>query len=90
MYFRRYFRKPNVTEASRAFTSLGQQCEMNELLPYSGMCWIAAARCEGSLGNTPSEVNCLVRAARQFIKTESKEKSLGYPTSDENLQVTTF
>lgn len=51
------------------------------------MCWIAAARCEGKLGNTPSETNCLVRAARQFISTESKEQTLGYPNSHENLQV---
>lgn len=88
LVFRRYFRKPNVTEASKSFSSLAIQCDMNELYPYSGMCWIAAARCESSLGNTPSETNCLMKAARQFIKTEVKDSSLGYPNSaNANLQV---
>lgn len=52
------------------------------------MCLIAAARCEGLLGNTTSEINYLVRGARQFVKTEMKDKALGYPTlGNENLQV---
>lgn len=77
-----------MTEACDAFSSLGLQCEMSELLSYAGLCWIAAARCEGSLGNAPSEVNCLLRAARQFVKAEYRDKTLGCPSpANEHLQV---
>lgn len=54
---------------------------------YAGLCWIAAARCEGSLGNIPGETSCLVRSARQFLSAEVKDKSLGCSSpSNENLQ----
>lgn len=55
---------------------------------YAGLCWIAAARCEGSLANAPSEVNCLLRAARMFIKGEVRDKAIGCPgPAKEHLQV---
>ncbi|KAF2899476.1 hypothetical protein ILUMI_06689 [Ignelater luminosus] len=84
---KRFLRKPNVTEACDSFTSLGQYCENIEMPSYAGMCWIAAARCEGSLGNIPGETSCLVRSARNFVLAEVKNKSLGCQSvSDENLQ----
>lgn len=85
---RRFLRKPNVTEACESFTALGQQCEDVEMPVYAGLCWIAAARCEGSLGNIPGESTCLVRSARQFLCAEFKDKHLGCTSpSNENLQV---
>lgn len=55
---------------------------------YAGLCWIAAARCEGSLGNIPGESNCLIRSARQFLNAELKDARLGCTSpSSENLQV---
>lgn len=87
---RRFLRKPNVTEACESFTQLGQQCENIEMPAYAGLCWIAAARCEGSLGNIPGETSCLVRSARQFIKAEENNEKLGCPgPSGENIQVHT-
>jgi len=84
---KRFLRKPNVTEACDSFTSLGQHCENVELPSYAGMCWIAAARCEGSLGNIPGETSCLIRSARNFISAETKNKNLGCQSvADENLQ----
>ncbi|RZC40572.1 hypothetical protein BDFB_002189 [Asbolus verrucosus] len=84
---RRFLRKPNVTEACESFSSLGKHCETSELPAYAGMCWISAARCEGSLGNIPGETSCLVRAARQFLAAEEKDHSLGCPSpSQENLE----
>lgn len=54
---------------------------------YAGLCWIASARCEGSLGNIPGETSCLIRSARQFLSAETKDKSLGCSSpSNENLQ----
>lgn len=84
---KRFLRKPNVTEACESFTSLGQHCENIELPAYAGMCWIAAARCEGSLGNIPGETSSLTRSARNFVTAEMKNKSLGCPSvGNENLQ----
>ncbi|XP_018326483.1 factor VIII intron 22 protein isoform X2 [Agrilus planipennis] len=84
---RRFLRKPNVADASNSFSSLAQQCEHLELQPYAGLCWIAAARCEGSLGNVPGELSHLVRSARNFLSAELKNSKLGCPSSsNENLQ----
>ncbi|KAK5641906.1 hypothetical protein RI129_010453 [Pyrocoelia pectoralis] len=84
---KRFLRKPNVTEACESFTSLGQHCENVEMPAYAGMCWIAAARCEGSLGNVPGETSCLVRSARNFMSTQIKNNSLGCQSvATENLQ----
>ncbi|KAK4873930.1 hypothetical protein RN001_013290 [Aquatica leii] len=84
---KRFLRKPNVTEACDSFTSLGQHCENIEMPSYAGMCWIAAARCEGSLGNIPGETTCLIRSARNFMSAQIKNKSLGcHSVATENLQ----
>lgn len=86
MICRRFLRKPNVTEACESFTVLGQHCEKEELPTYAGLCWIAAAQCEGSLANIPGETACLRRSAQQFLASEIKSVSLGCPTpSNENL-----
>lgn len=84
---RRFLRKPNVTEACESFSQLGQICENAEMPSYAGLCWIAAARCEGSLDNSLAETSCLIRSARQFALAEEKNEKLGCPgPSGENLQ----
>lgn len=84
---RRFLRKPNVTEAYESFASLGQQCESNDLPAYAGLCWIAAARCEGSLLNIPGETGCLLRSARQFLNAQQNDYNLGTTTTvSDNLQ----
>ncbi|XP_018568149.1 factor VIII intron 22 protein-like [Anoplophora glabripennis] len=84
---KRFLRKPNVTEACESFVSLAKQCETLELPAYAGLCWIAAARCEGSLSNNTGETSCLVQSGRQFLKAEENDFNLGCSSvSGENLQ----
>nr|CAH7760628.1 unnamed protein product [Callosobruchus chinensis] len=84
---KRFLRKPNVTEACESFTSLAKQCEHLELPAYAGLCWIAAARCEGSLLNNIGETSSLVQSARQFFKAEENDFNLGCTSvSGEYLQ----
>lgn len=81
-------RKPNVTEASESFTTLAKHCESLELPAYAGLCWIAAARCEGSLLNSTEETACLLNSSRQFMKAEVNDFNLGcHSVSGEYLQV---
>lgn len=64
------------------------RCEREETSQYAGMCWSAAARCEGSLGNTPAEAWDLVRAGRQYLSAETKSAAIGCPSAgSEYLQV---
>lgn len=89
--FRRFLRKPNVTEASESFTTLAKNCESLELPAYAGLCWIAAARCEGSLLNSTEETACLLNSSRQFMKAETNDFNLGCNSvSGEYLQVTSY
>ncbi|XP_067005210.1 40-kDa huntingtin-associated protein [Anabrus simplex] len=84
---KRFLRKPNVTEASDQFGALALRCERDELPQYAGLCWMAAARCEGSLSNNPGEAWDLVRGARQFMAAEVKGARLGCPSpGGEHLQ----
>lgn len=78
---KRFLRKPNVTEACEQFASLALRCEREETSQYAGMCWSAAARCEGSLGNTPAEAWDLVRAGRQYLSAETKSAAIGCPSA---------
>lgn len=88
---RRFLRKPNVTEASESFTSLAKHCESLELPAYAGLCWIAAARCEGSLLNSTEETACLLNSSRQFMRAELNDFNLGCQSvSGEYLQVEMF
>ncbi|XP_050298046.1 40-kDa huntingtin-associated protein isoform X4 [Anthonomus grandis grandis] len=85
---KRFLRKPNETEASESFAALGQQCESQELPQYAALSWLAAARCEGTLGNPVSETAYLLRAARQFFKAEQEDFLTGCTcVSTENLEV---
>lgn len=59
---------------------MAKQCENQELPAYAGICWIAAARCEGSLQNNTEETSCLVNSARQFFKAEENDFNLGCRT----------
>lgn len=92
IYFRRRFlRKPNVTEACESFTSLAKHCESLELPAYAGLCWIAVARCEGSLLNSTEETACLLNSGRQFMRAETNDFNLGcHSVSGEYLQVYFF
>ncbi|XP_050298047.1 40-kDa huntingtin-associated protein isoform X5 [Anthonomus grandis grandis] len=84
---KRFLRKPNETEASESFAALGQQCESQELPQYAALSWLAAARCEGTLGNPVSETAYLLRAARQFFKAEQEDFLTGCTcVSTENLE----
>lgn len=70
---------------------MAQQCESEELPQYAALSWIAAARCEGTLGNNVAETSYLLKAARQFLKAEEENSQTDCPSvSTEYLQVVTF
>ena len=49
---------------------------------------MAAARCQGTLENTSSEINLLVKAGRQFLTAEKKDNDIGCSSiGQENIQV---
>lgn len=88
--FRRFLRKPNEAEAAEGFISLGHYCESEELPQYAAMNWLAAARCEGSLGHPVSETSLLVRAGRQFLKAGTDDLDIGcISLGSESLEVLT-
>ena len=62
-------------------------CEQKELHQYAGWCWLAAARCHGSVGNANSEINLLTKAGRQFLIANKKNHDIGcLSISQEDLQ----
>lgn len=68
--------------------ALATQCEQKELWQYAGLCWLAAARCQGTLGNATTEAGLLARAGRQFLTAEKKNSMIGCPSpGQENVQV---
>lgn len=84
---KRFLRKPNEGEASESFAALAKQCESQDLPQYAALSWIAAARCEGSLGNVVNETSYLLQSARHFMGAEEADVNIGcisVPT--ENLQ----
>ncbi|XP_051155962.1 40-kDa huntingtin-associated protein [Leptopilina boulardi] len=84
---KRFLRKPNVTEASEQFDNLAIECDQKELCQYAGLCWLAAARCQGTLGNVLAEINFLTKAGRSFIIAKNKNNQIGCSYSgEENLQ----
>ncbi|XP_020706162.1 40-kDa huntingtin-associated protein-like isoform X2 [Athalia rosae] len=84
---KRFLRKPNVSEACDQFGILATQCEQKELWQYAGLCWLAAARCQGTLGNATAEASLLARAGRQFLTAEKKNCVIGCPSpGQENIQ----
>ncbi|XP_058805178.1 40-kDa huntingtin-associated protein-like [Phymastichus coffea] len=74
---KRFLRKPNVAEASDQFENLAVSCERIELHQYAGWCWLAAARCQGTVGNVVYEINLLTRAGRQFMMANKKRHKIG-------------
>ncbi|XP_076753294.1 40-kDa huntingtin-associated protein [Xylocopa sonorina] len=84
---KRFLRKPNVAEASDQFGTLANECEQKELWQYAGLCSLAAARCQGTLENIFSELNFLVKAGREFLVADKKDKDIGCPSiGQENIQ----
>lgn len=68
--------------------ALANECEQRELWQYAGLCYLAAARCQGILENSSSEINLLVKAGRQFLTAEKKNNDIGCPSiGQENIQV---
>ncbi|KAL7301682.1 hypothetical protein TKK_0005683 [Trichogramma kaykai] len=74
---KRFLRKPNVAEASEQFDALAISCEQKDLHHYAGCCWLAAARCQGTIGNSITEINLLIRAGRQFLLSNKKSNDIG-------------
>lgn len=81
-------RKPNISEATEEFSNLAVQCELAEQPPFAGICYLEAAKCETSIGNTVGSAEYLLMSARQFMKAELKLSSLKCVSPGrENLEV---
>lgn len=52
---------------------------------YAGLCHLAVARCEQSLGNIAGESEALIEAARCFLKSEMTVRNVGCPSFEEQL-----
>ncbi|XP_043592328.1 40-kDa huntingtin-associated protein-like [Bombus pyrosoma] len=84
---KRFLRKPNVAEASDQFGTLAIECEQKELWQYAGLCLLDAARCQETLENIFSELNYLIKAGREFLVADKKDKDIGCPSiGQENTQ----
>lgn len=63
------------------------ECEQKELWQYAGLCLLAAARCQETLENTFSELNFLIKAGREFLMADKKDKNIGCSSiGQENIQ----
>ena len=83
---KRFLRKPNVSEAGEQFAKLAKKMHSREEPQYEGLCHLAVARCERSLGNPSSESEALLLAARSFLKAENATRSIGCPSLEEHFQ----
>lgn len=84
-FFRRFLRKPNLSEASDQFSKLAKKVKTNEEPQYEGMCHLAIARCEQNIGNSHGEVEALISASRCYLEAEKRIYDLEAPTFNENL-----
>lgn len=67
------------------------ECEQKELWQYAGLCLLAAARCQETLENTFSQLNFLIKAGREFLMADKKDKNIGCSSiGQENIQVYYF
>ncbi|XP_064462896.1 40-kDa huntingtin-associated protein-like [Ornithodoros turicata] len=82
---KRFLRKPNLAEVSDQYSTLARQLQQQDCPQYAGMCSMAAARCEQSMGNPGAEAQVLAQGARQFLSEEAKAKSLLCPSMKEAL-----
>ena len=55
------------------------------LYKKKGMCHLAIARCEQSIGNTQGEAEALISASRCYLLAEEATIDLGSPSYEENL-----
>lgn len=68
--------------------TLAIECEQKELWQYAGLCLLDAARCQETLENIFSELNYLIKAGREFLVADKKDKDIGCPSiGQENTQV---
>ena len=61
---------------------------MEQTISYyakKGMCHLAIARCEQSIGNTQGEAEALISASRCYLLAEEATIDLGSPSYEENL-----
>ncbi|CAG0914371.1 unnamed protein product [Notodromas monacha] len=64
---KRFLKKPNVAEVADEFRSLAKRLAGDEHRPLAGVCSLAVARCEQTIGNLPCEAEALLNAARLFL-----------------------
>lgn len=82
---KRFLRKPNLAEISDQYSALGKQLHQQDCPQYAGMCSLAAARCEQSMGNLGAEAQALAQGARDLLSAETRAQTLLCPTMEEHL-----
>ena len=64
---------------------LAKKLKTSEEPQYEGLCHLAIARCEQSIGNTVGEAEALISASRSFLQAEENVREIGSPSLEENL-----
>ena len=64
---------------------MAKKLKTSEEPQYEGMCHLAIARCEQSIGNVHGEAEALISASRCYIQAEKRTSELNLPTFEENL-----
>lgn len=82
---KRFLRRPNVAEASDHFRQLAKRLDDHEEPEYAGVCYLATARCEQTIGNSYGEIESTIQAARSFLKAELLVQKLQNPSYEEHL-----
>ena len=84
-FYRRFLRRPNVSEASDQFARLAKRLESQDEPQYEASCYLAVAKCEQSIGNQPGEIEAFVAAARAFFKAEENITSINCNSLQQHL-----
>ncbi|ESO11169.1 hypothetical protein HELRODRAFT_91677, partial [Helobdella robusta] len=82
---KKFLKKPNVSEGSGQFGSLARQMKSEDSPHYAGLCFLAQARCEHTLGNWCTESHALLEAARSFMLAEKDIQETMGPSFYEHL-----
>jgi len=68
------------------FGKLARKLQSRDEPQYEGLCHLAVARCERSLGNHAAEAEAIVVAARSFMKAEEKTRCTGCLSLEDHFQ----
>ncbi|CAG7718138.1 unnamed protein product [Allacma fusca] len=71
---RRFFRKPNVSDAVDQYEALYQELQREEQKEFAAICCLEAAKCQETLQNPIPQANLLVKAAKLYLQARNSYK----------------